>query len=218
MPRNGAFPSKEADLNIYFQTAVAYLITNSVRLLVSAANKTALPTLLTAWNTTYPTTQNPDTRTRTSTDNKNAARDNLMTLLRKIYGDIPESVLTDQDRNTLNLAQRSTTRTAVPVPDTKPIGQVDTSKRLVHTISFTDEDGSAAKPEGVRGCQVWMKIGSPAVDPSELSFVATDTRSPYVNQFDGKDAGKSVYYWLRWENTRGEAGPWSDVVTATITG
>jgi len=30
------------------------------------------------------------------------------------------------------------------------------------------------------------------------------------------DAGKTAYYALRWENTRGETGPWSDVVSATI--
>ncbi|MEK6257559.1 MAG: hypothetical protein AABP62_02975 [Planctomycetota bacterium] len=28
----------------------------------------------------------------------------------------------------------------------------------------------------------------------------------------------SAYYWLRWENTKGETGPWSAMVSATITG
>jgi hypothetical protein len=74
------------------------------------------------------------------------------------------------------------------------------------------------KPDGVRGCQIWMKIGSPATDPDELTYLATDTRSPYVYHFEGKDAGKAAYYWLRWENTRGETGPWSDSVMATIAG
>ena len=68
----------------------------------------------------------------------------------------------------------------------------------------------------MRGCQIWVKIGSPAADPKELTFIATDTKSPYVLQFDGADGGKLAYYWLRWENTRGETGPWSDVVVATV--
>jgi hypothetical protein len=106
----------------------------------------------------------------------------------------------------------------VPVPTTVPIGQVNTSRRLEHTISFTNEDGSSAKPFGVHGCQIWYKIGTPAVDPSELSFMFTDTSSPHIHQFNGEHVGKNVYYWLRWENTRGETGPWSDVVMATITG
>ncbi|MGQ0627317.1 MAG: hypothetical protein ACT4PL_04355 [Phycisphaerales bacterium] len=28
--------------------------------------------------------------------------------------------------------------------------------------------------------------------------------------------GKTAYYALRWVNTRGERGPWSDVTTATV--
>ncbi|MBC7643248.1 MAG: hypothetical protein H7174_13100 [Flavobacterium sp.] len=141
-----------------------------------------------------------------------------MTTLRSIYADIPASALTVEDRNTLNIAERSTTRTPAPVPTTKPIAQVDTSKRLEHTISFTNEDGSAGKPAGVRGCQIWFKIGDPAIDPNELSYMATDSASPYTYHFSGDNAGKNAYYWLRWENTRGETGPWSDVVMATVTG
>ena len=40
--------------------------------------------------------------------------------------------------------------------------------------------------------------------PSELTFLATDTRTPYVAAFDGADANKVAHYMLRWESTRGE--------------
>jgi hypothetical protein len=217
MPTSKPFPSKESELNIYFQNSGGYLNTNSARLLVSAANKTLLTSQLATWNVAYPLSQNPDTRTATTIDNKNVARDKLMATIRQIFADIPASVLTDQDRNVLGISAPNTTRSRNPVPVTKPIAQVDTSNRLEHIISFTDEDGSSAKPDGVRGCQIWIKIGSAATDPSELSYIATDTRSPYIYTFDGKDAGKVACYWLRWENTRGETGPWSDAVMATIT-
>jgi hypothetical protein len=36
--------------------------------------------------------------------------------------------------------------------------------------------------------------------------------------FDGADANKTVTYWLRWVSTRGEAGPWSAAVSATVPG
>ena len=54
------------------------------------------------------------------------------------------------------------------------------------------------------------------LDPSELTFLATDTRTPYVAAFDGADANKVAHYMLRWENTRGETGPWSETASATI--
>jgi len=218
MPKLGPFPSKEADLNLYFQAVVPYLVDNAARLGVSTTNQTTATAQLAAWNAVYPSSQNSNTRTKSIVENKDIAKENLMTTLRAIYADIPASALTVEDRNTLNIMERSTTRTPVPVPSTKPIAQVDTSNRLEHTISFTDFDGSAGKPEGVRGCQIWHKIGEPAIDPSELSYMATDTASPYTYRFAGDVAGKNVYYWLRWENTRGETGPWSDVVMATVTG
>jgi hypothetical protein len=218
MPKNGVFPSKETDLNIYFNVVVPYLLENRIRLLISQANQDLISLKLEAWNEIFPQSQNSNTKTKTIIQIKDGAKEELMTALRAVYADIPASIWTLEDRNTLNVHERSTTRTPAPVPTTVPIGQVNTSRRLEHTISFTNEDGSSAKPFGVHGCQIWYKIGTPAVDPSELSFMFTDTSSPHIHQFNGEHVGKNVYYWLRWENTRGETGPWSDVVMATITG
>lgn len=218
MPKYGPFPSKEADLNSYFQIAVPYLLENRIRLLISQANQDLIELKLEAWNEIFPQSQNSNTKTKTIIQIKDGAKEELMTALRAVYADIPASIWTLEDRNTLNMPERSTSKTPAPVPTTVPIGQVNTSRRLEHTISFTNEDGSSAKPFGVHGCQIWYKIGTPAVDPSELSFMFTDTSSPHIHQFSGEHVGKNVYYWLRWENTRGETGPWSDVVMATITG
>ncbi len=218
MPKYGPFPSKEADLNSYFQIAVPYLLENRIRLLISQANQDLIELKLEAWNEIFPQSQNSNTKTKTIIQIKDGAKEELMTALRAVYADIPASIWTLEDRNTLNMPERSTSKTPAPVPTTVPIGQVNTSRRLEHTISFTNEDGSSAKPFGVHGCQIWYKIGTPAVDPSELSFMFTDTASPHIHQFSGEHVGKNVYYWLRWENTRGETGPWSDVVMATITG
>ncbi|MFH0983646.1 MAG: hypothetical protein V2A79_19190 [Planctomycetota bacterium] len=46
---------------------------------------------------------------------------------------------------------------------------------------------------------------SPA-DPSELTFLAVDTRTPYPASFDGADVGKTAHYMLRWVSTTGEKG------------
>ena len=121
----------------------------------------------------------------------------------------------------MGLTVKSGTRTAVPTPTTSPVGSVDFSVRLQHTINFSDEASprSKAKPTGVHGCEIYMKIdGEAPKDASELSYVATDTATPYVVKFDGAKAGKIVYYWLRWVNTRGEAGPWSIAVSAMVVG
>ena len=114
---------------------------------------------------------------------------------------------------------RATTRTPAPVPTTRPVAKIDTSQRLQHTISFVDEEtpGKSKKPDGVIGCEVWFKLGTAPTDPSELTYLATDTKTPYIAVFDGADAGKTAHYMLRWVNRRGERGPWSQTVSATIT-
>jgi len=42
--------------------------------------------------------------------------------------------------------------------------------------------------------------------------------TPYLAEYTGAQAGQMVCYWLRWVNTRGEKGPWSEPVSATIAG
>ncbi|HUU94251.1 MAG TPA: hypothetical protein VM487_00810 [Phycisphaerae bacterium] len=34
----------------------------------------------------------------------------------------------------------------------------------------------------------------PAIDPSELTFLATDARTPYVGDFPGEDGSKTAHY------------------------
>ena len=65
MPKNGAFPSKETDLNIYFNVAVPYLLENRVRLLISQANQDLIDLRLVAWNEVFPQSQNDNTKTKT---------------------------------------------------------------------------------------------------------------------------------------------------------
>lgn len=115
------------------------------------------------------------------------------------------------------------TPTAVAAPTTRPTGSVDTSQRLEHRISFVDETAATSqkrgKPEGVRACQIWVKIGGePPSDVKECQFLAEDSASPYLAVYAGADAGKAAYYILRWISTRGETGPISETIAATITG
>lgn len=218
MPKLGPFPSTDGEFNMYVTVAVPYIILNRARLLVSEFNQTLLGATLRDWNDTYPLSQDINTRTKTATDNKDAARVAITEALRSTYGDIPQSALTNEDRNTLRLEARNTARTPSPVPNTRPVGQVNTSNRLEHVISFTDDGGAHARPKGVRGCQIWCKVGEPVVNLDELSYLGTDTSSPFIQRYGVDKAGKTIHYWLRWENTRGEVGPWSNVVTATVTG
>ncbi len=151
---------------------------------------------------------------------KDAARGGLEGVIRPLVGRLQSSAAVDDaERAALGITVPDTIPTPVGPPITRPVVSVDTSQRLQHTIGFADEATPTrkAKPAGVRGAQIWVKIGDPApIDPNELTFLATDTRTPYVAAFAGADANKVAHYMLRWESTRGEPGPWSETASATI--
>ncbi len=216
----GPFPIHEADLNNYFNSVVPYLINNQPRLGFSDIRAGAITAALADWQAVFLPAKNPATRTTTITQQKNAARDALKTLLRDTYKDIPKSTLSPADRATLRLPERATSYRRAAKPQSAPIGSVRTLNRWEHRVYFRDSgsSGSKARPEGMRGCQVWMKPGSPPQSEKDLHYQGTATRSPFTVHFESGDAGKQAYYWLRWENSRGECGPWSEALDATVTG
>lgn len=156
----------------------------------------------------------------TAAQSKKSARETLEESLRGVVRRLQTlPALQDSERVALGITVSSETRTPAPAPATRPVAQVDMRQRLRHSISFTDETtpNRRGKPEGVQGYEIWVKVGNPApADPSQLSFLALDTASPYVAEYGGADAGKTAHHMLRRVNTREEKGPWRQTVSATI--
>ncbi len=123
---HGIFPTTEAERNDYYNTACPYLLlaANITRLGISVTHKSDLTSAYGAWQTNYPLCQNPDTRTTTAIDNKNDADHKVQAAMRAIFADIPESILTNTDRNTLHLHLRNTHGTPAPTPNSKPLVKI----------------------------------------------------------------------------------------------
>ena len=105
-------------------------------------------------------------------------------------------------------------------PATVPLAKIDTSKRLTHTISWSDA-GAANKrrPKGVMGAEIWVKLGDTAPgNEKDCVFLAVDSATPYVASYEPTDAGKIAHYMLRWRMNDGTLGTWGETVSATITG
>jgi hypothetical protein len=156
---------------------------------------------------------------------KDDSRDALESAIRQLVRQLQVSGdVDDTERAALGITVPDTVRTtATGGIDTRPIGMVDTSQRLRHEIRFTDEatPTSRAKPKGVMGCEIWVKVTNPGeaapVGADGLSFLSLDTASPYIAEYDGANGGKTAHYMLRWVKSGGEKGPWSETVSATIT-
>lgn len=219
--RSDYIPGSDTEFNSWLSNFVAALGPRRAALGVSEAEFTALTAARAAWDTAFNQHALAQASAATASQAKKDARDGAERSVRVVVRRLQTlPALTDAERVALGITVSATTRARAAAPTTRPVAQVDTGQRLRHTISFSDETtpNSRAKPEGVRGCEIWAKVGDPApADPSETTFLALDTASPYVAEYEGTDAGKTVHYMLRWANSRGEQGPWSQTVSATIT-
>jgi len=215
-------PNADADFHDWLGQFNTYVNANSAALGLTPGDIAPLASATTGWNSAYPAHQSAQANAGAAKMTKDHARATAESVVRPLAQRLQVSPgVTDAQRQQMKITVRSTTRTPASIPTTAPMATVDTSQRLQHIIDFRDSGSpsSKKKPAGVAGCEIWAKVGSPApVDVSQMAFVAMDTATPYLAQYTGAQAGQMVYYWLRWVNTRGEKGPWSEPASATIAG
>jgi predicted phage tail protein len=199
----------------------AFVTTNAAAMGLVPDDVAPLTAAVTAWGTAYPAHKTAGAAASAATTHKDGTRAAVESVARPLIQQLQASPkVTDAQRKTMKINVRSTTRTRAGVPTTAPMATVDTSRRLQHVISYRDSvSSSKKKPAGVAYCEIWAKVGGPApTDVSQLTYLGNASSSPQLEEFTGAQAGQLVYYWLRWVNTRGEKGPWSEPVIATIAG
>ncbi|MCK5644055.1 MAG: hypothetical protein KAJ19_24870 [Gammaproteobacteria bacterium] len=213
-------PPADAAFDTWADNFVNYLVPNSPALGLLAADIAALGTAHPAWRAAYFAHTAAQTAAQAARQTKDDARSTLETEIRSLTRRLQASTaVDDSERAALGITVPDTVATAAAVPATRPLVTVDTSQRLRHVIAFVDEGTPTrrAKPKGVMGVEIWVKIGDPPpTDPNELTFLSVDTRTPYTADFSGGDAKKTAHYMARWVNTKGEKGPWSETASATI--
>jgi hypothetical protein len=178
-----------------------------------------LQTLMNTFQNALAQTENPATRTPVTVRAKNEAREALESKLRlflKAYVTYNPAV-TNPDREAMELPIHKTTRDHSPVATTFPWILVIINLVRHLQFDFRGSEASKAKPAGQHGMELVGQIGGekPA-DQFEMPLSYFDTNSPLKVEFKEEDRGKTFWFAARWENTRGEKGPWSDIMSAII--
>ncbi|MBK8269966.1 MAG: hypothetical protein IPK83_17380 [Planctomycetes bacterium] len=66
---------------------------------------------------------------------------------------------------------------------------------------------------------VLLPASTPApADPAEFDFHSLATRTPAFVEFAPANGGQTAHYVARWLSTRGQPGPWSATMSATVMG
>ena len=119
----------------------------------------------------------------------------------------------------LGLTPRSSHRTPVRVPTDFPVGAIMSTDVLEHSLTIFNPEKRTrrGKPAGVQGCEIWVAVAETTPkEESAYRMFALATRETHQITFNSTEAGQMAHYRLRWVNTKGETGPWSPVVSATI--
>jgi hypothetical protein len=223
MSNSDYLPRKDKDLLAWVTNFLAILASILPRIEFPAEVHARLTTLLNTFRTKLGIAEAPATRTKAAVKDKNLARDALEKETRQAIKEHLNfnHLVTEVDRENLGLPIYKTTRDPSPVATTYPAGRADTSMLRRITIHFADqsdgEETARAKPVGQHGAEIrWAISDTPIVDVEDLTHSSFDTRTPFTLEFKGHERGKTIYFCLCWENTRGEKGPWSPIESAII--
>lgn len=170
------------------------------------------------WEIVWEKCQDRNQRTKLITFEKNQARKEFEPLLRLIVKNLEVNTLvTDEERAELGIFPPEPKKT-VKNPTTYPDLSIRITIPREVTADFRDHGSSLrAKPPGIQGLELRYAIqeNSPkSVD--ELIHSEFDTHSPIILKFKDEERGKIVWMCGRWQNTKGEKGPWSEFYSAII--
>jgi hypothetical protein len=187
---------------------------------VPAADVAQLQADQATWNLAYPAHVKAQEDAATAAQKKTSARTKLAKDIRGVAKKINgEAGVDNAMRASAGMPPHDTARTPAVAPATKPIGRAEPGGHSTVALHVADvlTPKRAARPKGAIGYQLWVHTGDPApADPTGYTFVKRVTRTPYVDVHPAADAGKTVYYLVRWEGPRGDTGPWSDVIVGKI--
>jgi hypothetical protein len=167
------------------------------------------------------------TRSKVDTLVKNQARKALEKDVRNyLQGVVIRNVrVTDEDRQMMGLPIRDITPTAVPPPTAPVEGELHfPAPAIVEVRNIRPLGGADFSPYGAR--IYYGVLGAPnAVDKfrlaqrpetgNDLPHSVFTRRKSHRFIFTG-DSGKEVFFCMRYENSKGEAGPWGSMLNAFI--
>lgn len=244
MSHRDRFPQPDAEFNEYLERAVPHLLTNWERLVPtlpsspgpspgpSAApadpRKAELEEKYNEWAGTvtepgiYPKSQNPDTRTKTITGQKDVLRSEIESLMRNIFDDIPSSWLTPSDREILNIHMRDSEPSPHPQIIDPIIGLTPlTGGDLEVRVRNTTDETRPSKPLDHILVQVQyalVSLNDPAPPFAACILQHQSSKALFVMRLGVENIGKRFYGYFRWYDPihPEDSGPWTQVHTMVL--
>ncbi|MDR1332081.1 MAG: hypothetical protein LBK07_08240 [Tannerella sp.] len=214
-------PESDAKFSPWVNHLMLWLGSRIVTYGLNEVDYKALNDLLTVWNTKYAIASAPETATKAATRDKNEARAALESALRAFLLEevTYNRIISDADRENMALPIHKKTRTPARIPISFPAmareEMVAPGVVKFHFIDSITQD--SGKPDEVARLEMVFVISDvEPVSVDELVHSITSTHTTVERVFDGTQRGKTFYYAVRWENTRGQKGPFGPILSIII--
>jgi hypothetical protein len=162
------------------------------------------------------------TRSKVDTREKNGLKQSVEKDLRNyLQGMVVRNVnVTDKDRELMGLPIYDTTPTPVGEPKGQPTASVVYLGGQVVELITGHVEGTPFDPKANYGKAIHMKLCAendiPPQTADELPKSRFTRRKKEIFKFAQSDVRKTAYFCIRYENSKGVAGPWGPIITAVI--
>lgn len=203
-------PGREADLISAVTTFHTVASVAPTTYALTAAQLTLLGTKLSTFQAAWDVCQNPGTRTEVATEEKNAAKADLISYLRslvRICQNAPTT--TNAMRTALAIPLRDTIVSPIGIPGFAP--ELTVRKVWGHQISCrieSPEGDTRTWPPGVYGAQIYTLV-APAASSDTTQYVPQGlvTRTNFIIEMPAEvPAGSKVWITAAFVNPRGLSG------------
>jgi hypothetical protein len=230
-------PGADAAFNAWQYQLADALIGHAAAWGIPAAAVTQLQNQRANWDGAYSWVTNPATRTKARILAKNEARKEYEKFLRGILKQYVtyNPAVSDEDRVNMQLPVHDTKPTPVPPPTAQATAEITLPgihlvELHIEKIPMPDQDHEASD-YGIRIYYGIMPQGGASVEAAvgirrelmkipqagvELPHSVFTRKKTYRFDFPGTDRGKQVFFCLRYENSKGESGPWGPLFDAII--
>jgi hypothetical protein len=165
---------------------------------------------------------NEPTRSKIDTVAKNSARKEFEKEIRGfVQGLISRNPnVTDQDREMMSLPIRDTKPTPIGDPEGQAEADISYPARTQLMLHIRHVDGTPSDPRANYGCRIYYGLYAagqplPAVE-EDLRESRFTRQKKELFTFRSGDSGKTACFCIRYENSRGKAGPWGPMMQALI--
>lgn len=213
-------PTRQADMRTWALNFAALITAAPATYGLTAGNATTIQTAVDDFDAALTLALDPTTRTPTTIADKDAKKAVMLDTVRPFAQQVKNNAgVSNENKAALGLNIDDESPTSVAPPVTQPLLSIQAATPLQHTLRYADVNTPTlrAKPEGVSALQLFRHIGANApASYTDWEFVGAFTRNPVESSFASGSAGMDCQYVGRWQNRKGEVGPWSSIANMIV--